>query len=246
MYLLWLAGQRRIPSTISITADTGGELDMLWSTGRRSTAKEFFKEVTFPLAQELGLKAVFVRSRNKNGKPLPPIEEAHLSGGFLDIPLFGDEGGRLMQSCTQKFKVAAIRQAARRRGATSMNSAIGLTMDEVRRMKVSDVKWHTHYYPYIYELKLYRSEILEQLNKLGIPYLVTSQCDVCPHNDQFRWSNHTPETIARATSFEHYFMGDGLYLTQYRIPLDQALKKMDKLDQPSLFGCPEGGYCGVG
>lgn len=252
LYLIYLAGIKKIPGTLVITADTGAERDMLWSTGRRSDAATFFNEVTKPLAEEFGLEAVFVRSRDKHGNELPPLDEAHQFHDYLDIPLFGDEGGRLDQSCTSKWKIAAIRQEARRRGAKTMMSALGMTMDEVHRIKRSDVQWHQHYYPLIFDFKMYRAEIIEHMIKLGIPYLVSTQCDCCPHKDKWRWLNTSPKTIEELDELEAVFRKDGLYLTksykpikQFYIELVEAAKAQTSFFDEG-FGCPEGGYCGMG
>jgi hypothetical protein len=49
------------------------------------------------------------------------------------IPLFGSQDGRLRQSCTQRWKVAAIRQQARKLGAQTMRAAQGIHADEAKR-----------------------------------------------------------------------------------------------------------------
>ena len=45
MYLVVMAAEGRIPCRYSITADTGAEDDCLWSTGERTTAKEYYERV---------------------------------------------------------------------------------------------------------------------------------------------------------------------------------------------------------
>jgi len=92
IYLLVLAGERKIPAILSITADTGWENDMLWSTGERTTAQEYFERVTRPLAESHGLEAVFVRAQDKNGVPIQPLYKAQ-DIDHIDIPFFGSRGG---------------------------------------------------------------------------------------------------------------------------------------------------------
>jgi len=128
---------------VVIVADTGWENDMLRTDGRRSDARTFFEEVTKPLAVEYGLDAYFVRANDGNGKPLPPLQDTQRLVGSrieVDIPMFGSNGGRLHQSCTSKYKVSAIRQQLRRLAAKTANSYLGITMDEVHRMKESEVE----------------------------------------------------------------------------------------------------------
>jgi hypothetical protein len=250
MYMMVLAGQCKIPATLSITADTGWENDCLLSDGRRVTAQECYSDVIVPLGTEFGIETAFVRAQDGDGNPLPPLGEKMRSGIIPGVPTFGSDGGRLKQSCTGKYKIRAIRQELRRRGATTARCGLGLTLDEVHRMKQNtDVAWHKVYWPLIEE-GLYRVSIEDRLNKMDIPFMVTSQCDGCPHQDYARWSRLKPETISDVIKIESGFNGTQ-FLTDRRKPLDQALEEMRakqaaaRAEQPerSLFDLCEGGYC---
>ena len=135
------------PCDIVIVADTGNENDMLWSTGERTDAKTFFHEVTKPLAEEFGMTAYFARSKDKNKKYLPDIMDNQFIDNDgkirIDIPLFGSNGGRLHQSCTDKWKKTAIRQKLRELGAKTATCNLGITREESHRMKPSKLKWET-------------------------------------------------------------------------------------------------------
>ncbi len=266
MYLLWLAAQRRIPATVSITADTGSENDCLWNTGRRSTAKEFFEEVISPFASAHGLKAYFFRAKDKDGKDLPPLRvwmerEIELAAkgerenkfGSMTVPMFGNEGGRLGQSCTDKWKVRAIRQQARALGATHLRSAQGIHFGEAdRRVKgvyLRDedgyslyqdsipqknkppriVKWMTHYYPLV-DLKMNRKQISAELKRLELPFVVGSQCDHCPHKDLARWQRTDPAILHQVAELESKYRGD-FFLSRYLVPLPMAIERMQKEDE---------------
>jgi len=225
--LLLLA--RELGATVSITADTGWENDKLWSTGERSTSREYFERVTQPLAQEMGVEAVFVRANDENGNPLPPIPDAQLYPTSIDLPFFGNRGGKLMQSCTGKWKVQAIRQELRRRGATTAVSLLGLTMDEVHRMKESDRKWNSNEYPLI-DRGYYRVMCQAELESRNIPYLITTECDGCPHKDPARWLRTNQRTIEQLAIFEGQFRGT-FFLTRELIPIDQAVRKYRDADE---------------
>ncbi|HEX7313327.1 MAG TPA: hypothetical protein VF297_05375 [Pyrinomonadaceae bacterium] len=261
MYLLWLAGQRRIPATYSITADTGSELDCLWSTGERTTAAEFFARVVKPLADEWGIDARFVRAVDKNENPLPPLHEyarqfIHLGDGKKQMmPLYGIRGkngrSQLRQTCTERWKVAAINQEARRLGAKTLRTAQGIHIGEYdRRCKgiyLRDeefngqvfsvyqttrtvkgetivIKWLSHYYPLV-DLKMNREAVAEEMRRLNIPYLVTSECDMCPHKDWPRWQRTSPETVDRIAEHEAEYQGQ-FFFTDRRVPLKEALTLM--------------------
>lgn len=281
MYLLYLAGLRDIPATVSITADTGAERDRLWSTGERSTAARFFRELVEPLAGEWGIEARFVRARQKNGASLPTLWE-HTKRmieqgkfGAIKMPLFGSRGGRLRQVCTSRWKVAAIRQEARRLGARRVRSAQGIHMGEAaRRVKGANarfesgfwtyddidgstrdgrpriVKWASHYYPLV-DRGVHRRTVEAELRRLNIPYLVTSECDCCPHKDAARWLRTSPEMIEEIAYWEAK-MNRQFFFTDQRLPLKRAVHKMQAeraaqgniFDDTVEFGCGNG-VCGV-
>lgn len=247
MYLILLARQGVFPADVVIVADTGDEDNMLWSTGERTSARAFFEQVTKPLAQELDMDAAFVRSLDKEKKPLPDIMDAQRIGENgeieIDIPLFGSRGGRLHQSCTDKWKKQAARQELRRRGAKTATVNLGLTLSEVHRVKPGDRKWETLQWPLIFIQPTHRAAAEEKLQAAGIPWLVRSQCKRCPHKDLYRWEMDTPEDIQAAASFEAQFNGE-FFLTDLRIPLEQAIEEWRRRKSLALLDdiC-EQGYC---
>jgi len=268
--LIVMAGNGLFPAEVVITADTGWENDMLWSTGERTTAKEFFERVTKPLAQRYGINAAFVRTLDKDGQSYDPIPVSITRkrplGGSIDIPLYGSDGGRLFQACTSKWKIQAIHQELRRRGANTAVCAIGLHRGESHRVKPSQAQWIKHTWPLLdwgedsdgemHDLGIGREYSREQsqdvLTKLTIPYLVTTECDGCPHKDWARWSRTSPETLAKLAEFEKQFKGE-FFLTNTLLPLPEgiaALKKKKPQRQRTqggntLFDSCDSGFCFV-
>lgn len=236
--LLLLASEGKIPCDVSITGDTGAEEDRLWSNGRRTSARVYFDEVIEPYAKSHGIDAVMVRTQTRNG-PSPSITEV-LRSGKVPIPMFGSNGGRLPQHCTGKWKIRAVRQELRRRGAKTARVALGLTKTEVHRMKPSDRKWVQNWWPLITDYPMNRAEVRAALEKRGIPYLITTECDFCPHKDLARWRRTSDEKLKEIIEIENSL--DGLFFTPARIPLRESLK----YEQLSLFddSCDEG-YCFV-
>lgn len=246
MALLLLAIQDRIKVDVSITADTGWENDLLWSTGERTTSKEYFERITKPLAEKNGIRAFYVRSKKRSGndyEPLPNFRDLTRT----DLPLFGSDMGRLRQTCTSKYKIKAIRQQLRDIGATSAVTMLGLTMSEVHRIKPSDVKWAQHKYPLI-DFGIYRNAAIDMMNESGVPYLITTECDGCPHKDKHRWLRTSAKTIDELAEFEARFNGE-FFLTPHRNPLKLVIEMMknDNDNQMSLFDSDscDSGYCFV-
>ena len=277
MFLLVLAARGEIPATVSFTADTGAEQDCLWSTGERTTAREYFERIVHPYAESHGIAAKFIRSLDKFKQPLPDLM-THLKQVIAEgkmksakIPLFGSRGGRLMQVCTEKWKSRAIRQEARRMGATHLVTAQGIHFGEGRRVKGRikrvngewtiyqdvetrkvggekvqvDVQWCEHYYP-LFDRRMGRKHAVEALEAERIPYLVSSQCDHCPHKDLPRWERTSPAKLVEIAAVEASMQGQ-FFFTDRRVPLMEALEMMRKDKAATLdtnFGCGNS-YCGI-
>src|SRR5262249_18312417 len=148
----------------------------------RMSARTFFETYVVPFATKHGIEAVMVRANNEEGKPLPALIDV-LRGAKGDsfekmirgmgVPLYTHDrtNGQLKQSCTEKWKIRAIHQEARRRGIDLLRSAIGYHAMESRRIKAAwietdggfevykplrrrdgkpvPIKWLEHYYPLI-------------------------------------------------------------------------------------------------
>lgn len=281
LLLLLMALRREIPATVSISADTGWENDRLWNTGRRSTNQEYFDQVIVPLCRGSHVTPRFVRAVDKGGVPRMPLGEAVTAnaarGKLFGVPMFGSKGGRGMQSCTDKMKIAAVRQEARRLGATTNCNAQGIhfleadrrvkgrflrfagwsiyqtttTYKEAGVKKHRDIKWQTHYYPLV-DLRMSRADVYTAVEKEGIPYIVSSECDLCPHKDLARWERTSPEVIEDGARIEALFRGE-YFFTDRRIPLKDAIAAMQRdreamkdrtIQQDLDFGCGNA-ICGV-
>lgn len=271
MWLLKMACDRMIPARFSITADTGSEEDRVMSDGTRISAGEFFRLHVAPMALRGGIGAFFTRAQFRGGSELPPLHE-HMAANLErhNVPMFGSEGGRLRQTCTDKWKLRAIRQQMRVLGGKRARNAVGIHRDEYERRKSGvylerfthnnlsyavyqtvdgrkvpkPIKWMQHYYPLV-DCEMNREAVQDALKKSGIPYLVTSERDHCPHQDDTRWLSHTPETLERVAQLEDRYDGE-FFFTDKRIPLRLAIEEMraDPRNSDPIFGC-KNGLCGI-
>ncbi len=264
LYLIVMAGEKLFPCDLAVVADTGWETDCLWSTGQRTTAKDFFECVTKPLANSYGIDAVMVRAQDRLGNKLQSIPFYQKLGDKveIDIPLHGSRGGKLKQSCTSKWKIAAIRQELRRRGATTATTALGIHSGESHRLKDNDVQWQRRSWPLLDVMdsdsgdglkdmgigkRLSREMVVNEMIARGIPYLITTECDGCPHKDFSRWDRTSSDTINELESFEASFAGE-FFLTKHRVPLRQAILLMEEEERGKrggLFDICDEGYCFV-
>lgn len=290
--MLVLAAHGIIKPRVAICGDTHWEEDRVWSDGTRSTAREYFDRVVQPYAEAHGISALMVTKRSKDGTEWSLQEHtrrmiAEKRFNHIKIPMFGSEGGRLLQACTDRAKISALNQAARSLGAKTATQYIGIHSGEaVRRLrnlatyniqplsidaqfKIYPIieriikvsvdgrivkrpkfrKWTTACYPLV-DLQMSREDCQRVCREAGMPYLESSECDICPHQDIDRWERHTPEVIDDLAILEGQMDGE-LFLTALRIPLKDALvqlrvAKNAKRQQGTMdFGCDSGGYCGI-
>lgn len=113
-----------------------------------------------------------------------------------------------------------------------------------------DVKWLTHAYPLV-DLGHNRNICQIKIVAEKIPYLLSSECDGCPHKDLPRWERTSPETLKELSELEALFNGE-FFFTPERIPLMEAIEVMrskreanpEKYKVEADFGC-QNAICGV-
>ena len=161
--------------------------------------------------------------------------------GLLYAPLFtlANDGtqGQLLRSCTDRFKIAPIRRELRRRGVTKAELWLGMTTDEIVRVKPSPLKWVTHRWPLI-EKNLRRSDCEAYLAQHGIP-VTKSACVFCPYRSDAAWLaiKAVPEDWAFAVAYDERIRykrpGYLCFVHSSRKPLKEVILKND--GAPSLF-----------
>lgn len=172
--------------------------------------------------------------------------------------------GLLGRSCTADFKIAPILKNLRRlckikRGEKSVQITqwIGISYDEINRMKPSRDKWTQHRWPLI-EKELRRHHCLEWMKSHGYPEPPRSACSYCPFHSNKEWrrlKDYEPEAFAEAVRVEKELqrtkaltdiMRSVPWLHKSCVPLDQVDLSNDKdAGQLDMFGNECEGLCGV-
>ena len=103
-------------------------------------------------------------------------------------PLFTEGGGLLWRQCTQDYKIAPIRKKLRElRNGGPVEQWIGISLDEIQRMKMSRDKWCENRFPLI-EKRMTRLHCLEWMRDNGYNELpAKSACTFCPYHDNAAW-----------------------------------------------------------
>lgn len=171
--------------------------------------------------------------------------------------------GMIRRQCTSDYKIAPIRRKVRElaglTGRRSPNHAvveqwIGISLDEVIRMKPSREAWQINRWPLI-EQRMGRWDCLRWLDRHGYPRPPKSSCIGCPFHSDAMWRalrDHDAEgwrdavTVDRAIRTGMRGMRAELYLHRSAVPLEQAdLSTAADRGQQDLFANECEGLCGV-
>ena len=119
--------------------------------------------------------------------------------------------GIMGRACTADFKVAVLVKEQRRLAKIkhgqkdiTATSWIGISYDEMQRMKMSRVNWCQNRWPLI-ERKMRRGDCLDWMKAHGYPKPPRSACVYCPFHSNAEWrrlKKEEPTEFARAVKFE--------------------------------------------
>lgn len=114
----------------------------------------------------------------------------------------GKERGLLFRTCTDRFKIQPIRRALRARGVKKAVLWLGMSVDEIQRVKPSSVGWITNRHPLI-ELSMRRSDCETYLSSIGVT-AAKSACVFCPYRSDASWRTvrDSPEDWAKAVAYD--------------------------------------------
>lgn len=172
--------------------------------------------------------------------------------------------GIMGRSCTADYKLGVIfkqqqRLAGIRRAQKeiTVTSWIGISYDEMQRMKVSPKKWAQNRWPLI-ERRMRRQDCLDWMLARGYPKPPRSACVYCPFHSNAEWRrlrDEEPNEFAQAVQFERDLqavkrVSDNMrgvpFLHDSLVPLDQAdLSDGHDPRQGDLFQNECAGMCGV-
>lgn len=204
-------------------------------------------------------------------------------GRFAAIPAYTVDGngkkGHLRRQCTNEYKIVPIERAVReemlvsglsyfdkrdylrtRRGI-KVEAWLGISLDEVARMKPSRKKWITNTWPLI-QKKMTRNDCVNWLRNHDLPIPNKSSCRICPFHDNNYWRklrDGNPADWQHVVDFDRSlrdergrrFAGTAtgtIYLHTSCIPLEDVdLRTAQERGQMNLFEteqdvCDEG-YC---
>lgn len=133
----------------------------------------------------------------------------------VSIPFFTEDeignSGPTPRQCTQDYKINPIRKEMRKlagikRGQKEITATswIGISLDEIERMKDSRDLWCVHRWPLI-EKRMTRLECLAWMQRRGYPMPPRSACYFCPYHSNSEWlrmEREEPHELEKAQEWE--------------------------------------------
>lgn len=109
------------------------------------------------------------------------------------LPFFLENGGIVMRQCTADYKIAPLRKYIQSiRDSKKVNLWIGISSDEIERMKTSPVKYINHYYPLI-QNRIAIDRIVNWFDNSKQPIPGKSACLICPFHSDSYWKRFKRE-----------------------------------------------------
>jgi hypothetical protein len=191
---------------------------------------------------------------------------ASAAGGtarFPGIPLYTDgtgaaAEGKLARQCTYVYKVlpvqakcgelAGLRPRQRRPKSPVVELWMGISLDEVIRMKPSREPWIRHRWPLI-ERAMTRRDCLRWFERAGFPKPPKSSCIGCPFSRDERWRGLTPVEFADAVEIDSAVrrlpvLNGAAYLHRSLRPLDEVdFSTAEERGQGNFFADAFAGEC---
>lgn len=175
------------------------------------------------------------------------------------LPVFFDGGSGIgSRQCTLTYKIEPIRRKIREiRRANRVIQWIGISLDEVSRMKPSRDKWCENRWPLI-EARMTRHDCLQWMAKNNFPPPPRSACVYCPYHGDTEWRRlhkEEPAEFATAVAFEKSLQNAYRQVTKCDgTPfLHRSCKPLNEVDfsteeergQLNMFNNECEGMCGV-
>lgn len=206
----------------AIFADTGWEPKEVYEH-----LEKLIKVLPFPvyIIQEGNIRDDIIANKSKTGN------------NFSVVPWFTKKGIGMRQ-CTGQYKIWPISKKLRellgyqkrQRIKDQVEVWIGISTDEIIRMKDSRDKWQKNRWPLI-ELNMSRNMCIEWLNKNGWS-APKSSCIGCPYKKNSQWldmKENDPESWEDAVYIDGIIRNGGSKIGQQQF-MHRSLKPMGEID----------------
>ena len=228
-----LVSQGKLPKPeVVAIADTGREATETW---------EYTDKWVRPLLRSVGIEIQVVPHS---------LAKVDLYGGSagdtLLIPAYTPNGGALSTFCSGKWKADVMARFYRSLGygpSKPIRTWIGISVDEMRRMKPSGTVWQELYHPLVWDARMRRDHCRAVVEDAGLPTPPKSSCWMCPYRRNTQWRrlrDHFPEDFEKACQFDEQVRAadkkGGVWIHESRVPLRVADLTEPTPSLPGLIG----------
>lgn len=258
MLLMAARGEIEPKPKYAIFADTGWEPTEVYR--HLFTMKQHVKK--------FGIEVIITRRDRQLARQEDIREDTQIGAEdgsrFASMPFFtldeNGEKGMVMRQCTQEYKIAPIHREVRRllgvgpRGRIPEGAVVmwmGISLDEIERMKPSRKKWMEHRFPLI-EKNMDRVACTTWLRRNRYRVPPKSSCIGCPFHDDIAWlelKRNNPEEWMEAVYFDRKIrnlpkLKGQAFLHRSCVPLEEVdlSENQGTLD---LFANECEGHCGL-
>ncbi len=199
----------------------------------------------------------------------------HQGRPWLNIPVFlvneqGKDGRNNWRQCTMNYKVLPIQRKVRQMlgvrvgrpvpAETKVEMWLGISADEMQRLKGSNEPWIEHRFPLVEDIPMGREDCLTWFRE-NYPgrILGRSACIGCPFRNASSWVSvrkSDPVGFAEAVQIDQLFRDPNhhikrmfrgeVYLHSRRLPLAEAVElDSEEMSNNDEFAEECGGHCGV-
>ena len=256
LLLRGLRGEFDVIPSHAIFSDTGNEpkgvykyLEWL----QKFVQDEFHFTIDVVSAGDIFKDALeYVKGESKSSEGIPYYTKNRVTG----------KKGIIRRQCTGDYKIRPVRRYIRKvlPKAKRVSLWLGISYDEMQRMKQANVKWITHRFPLI-EKTIRRIDCIENFKAYKLPVPVRSSCVICPYHSDRYWLwiyENEPDSFEAAITLDETIrnypgINDECYLHRTCRPLKDViidLLKGKKLASKQLNIFPElieecEGVCGI-
>lgn len=246
MTIVWSYGGGTQTAAIAVLILQGRlprpDLIVMADTAREVTAThEYLSNVVRPAGLDvtvIGQEWATQGLVDKHGMPLPPVF-TRINGGKL---------GQTRTYCSNEWKARVIDRWLRSQGVKKHDRWLGISTNEIERMKPDPSKWCHLVYPLIELVPMNRAACVALVEGYGWPTPPKSRCWMCPMQSSQEWRHlkiDEPENFERALALEGELRArdPDVYLHRLGLPLAEAVEQTEQ--QPGLFDGCDSGYCMV-
>ncbi len=209
----------------------------------KAESKKTYAYLKYMLQWEKDNNGIPIRIASKGSLLKDLINGTNSSGNrFASIPAFTkDENGNtsiLRRQCTNEYKIQVVNSEIRKIYGLKKYARnkptdiyIGISLDEMERMKISQEKWISFHYPLI-EKRMTRRDCVTWLKKNIFPIPPKSACKFCPYQSDSRWldlKRNEPKVFKSMVDLDKSIRNSSKKGVKYPIYLHPSLVPLDQV-----------------